>query len=107
MASVSLPPIAVLGSGSWGTGLAILLARNGYRARLWGHDPAHQARLARERQNAQHLPGVHFPDGLEVCNDFAALVRAERRFLLAVPSHAFRTTLVAMQSAIATDAVVA
>ena len=52
------PVIAVLGAGSWGTALAVLLARNGYRTLFWGHDAARQARLAHERENARYLPGI-------------------------------------------------
>jgi glycerol-3-phosphate dehydrogenase (NAD(P)+) len=107
MTAAPKPVIAVLGSGSWGTGLALLVARNGHRTRLWGHEPAHQARLARERENAQHLPGVRFPDNLEVCDDLPGLVATERCFLIAVPSHAFRATLEAMRAHLARDAIVA
>jgi glycerol-3-phosphate dehydrogenase (NAD(P)+) len=107
MTAPSKPTIAILGSGSWGTGLALLVARNGHRTRLWGHDPAHQARLARERQNAQHLPGIRFPDNLEVCDDLRGLVAAERSFIIAVPSHAFRVTLETMKAQLAPGATVA
>ncbi len=107
MPAASQSTIAVLGSGSWGTGLALLTARNGHRTRLWGHDPQHQARLARDRENAQHLPGIRFPDHLEVCDDLAAVVRSETCFIIAVPSHAFRATLVAMKPHLARTALVA
>jgi glycerol-3-phosphate dehydrogenase (NAD(P)+) len=107
MTAPSKPTIAVLGSGSWGTGLALLVARNGHRTRLWGHDPAHQARLARERQNAQHLPGIRFPDNLEICDDLRGVVAAERSFIIAVPSHAFRATLETMKAQLAPQAIVA
>ena len=107
MTAPARPTIAVLGSGSWGTGLALLTARNGHRTRLWGHDPAHQARLARERENARHLPGLRFPDNLEICDDLRGLVAAERNFLIAVPSRAFRATLEAMQPQLAPEAIVA
>ena len=107
MTAPSKSTIAVLGSGSWGTGLALLMARNGHRTRLWGHDPAHQARLARERENAQHLPGLRFPDSLEICDDLPGVVATARKFVIAVPSHAFRATLEAMQPHLAPEAIVA
>jgi glycerol-3-phosphate dehydrogenase (NAD(P)+) len=90
-------PIAVLGAGSWGTALAVLIARNGRPVRLWGHDPKHLARLAAERANAAYLPGIAFPAGLEPEPDLARLAPAAGGFLIAVPSHAFRAVLTALQ----------
>ena len=86
-------PIAVLGAGSWGTALAIRLARNGNRTRLWGHDPDEVAPLARDRVNARYLPGSPFPDGLDATADLAAALAGVRDVLVAVPSHAFAETL--------------
>ncbi len=85
--------IAVLGAGSWGTALAVVLARNGYRSFLWGHDAARMARMAHERTNAVYLPGIPFPDSLYLREDLTALARECGRFLVAVPSTAFRATL--------------
>ena len=104
---ISKPPIAVLGAGSWGTALAILLARNGFPARLWGPDAARLSRLEHERENAVHLPGIPFPDRLHTADDLPGLARNAARFLIAVPSHAFRATLLAMQPHVSADAIVA
>lgn len=86
-------PIAVLGAGSWGTALAILLSRNGYRTLLWGHDPARIAQMARERCNNRYLPGLSFPDSLQPHEDLTQVAHEVARFLVVVPSHAFRATL--------------
>ncbi len=90
------PPIGVLGAGSWGTALALLLARNGHPVHLWGHTPAHVARLARERRNAAFLPDFAFPEAI---HPEAGLARPAQtaRLLVAVPSHAFRATLTALK----------
>ena len=88
--------IAVLGPGSWGTALAVLLARNGLRARLWGHDDLVRE-LIRYRENREYLPGVPLPDGLVPCTDLAAALTDAREVLIVVPSHAFRA--VARQAA--------
>jgi glycerol-3-phosphate dehydrogenase (NAD(P)+) len=92
-------PVAVLGAGSWGTALAILLARNGFAVRLWGHDAAHMAELARARRNPLHLPDIEFPSTVEPSADLPALCASSRDFLLAVPSQFFRATLEALRSA--------
>ena len=65
----------ILGAGSWGTALAIHLARTAPTTpvRLWGHDPGHVARLRTEGVNATYLPGVPFPPNLEAVADLAAL----------------------------------
>ncbi|MFQ5994590.1 MAG: NAD(P)H-dependent glycerol-3-phosphate dehydrogenase [Acidiferrobacterales bacterium] len=85
--------IAVLGAGSWGTALAILTARNGYTAWLWGHDHKAMERLATARENLKYLPGIAFPAELEVCTGLDELAGQTRHWLVAAPSHAFRTLL--------------
>jgi hypothetical protein len=55
---------AVIGAGSWGTALALLLARKGLEVTLWGRDSAHINRLTKERENKKYLPGHRLPDNL-------------------------------------------
>ncbi len=85
--------IAVLGAGSWGTALALVLAGKGRPVRLWGHDPAHTGTLARERENRRHLPGAAFPENLSVSSDLARTVEGVHDLLIVVPSHAFRNLM--------------
>ena len=101
------PIIAVLGAGSWGTALAVLIARNGYRTLFWGHDAARQARLAHERENARYLPGVRFPENLIIREDLIETAEEAAHLLLVVPSHAFRATLEALQARLPSQAIVA
>lgn len=101
------PVIAVLGAGSWGTALAVLIARNGYPVLLWGHDPARMAALAHERENSRYLPGTRFPDNLHVREDLLALCEEVAHLLLVVPSHAFRATLEAIKPHLPASAIVA
>ena len=107
---MSIPPksaIAVFGAGSWGTALAVLLARNGHGVTLWGHDAAHMARVARDRGNSAFLPGIAFPENLAVSDDLQSLASSVQCCLLVVPSHAFRAVLTALQPHLSRDAVVA
>ena len=53
--------IAVLGAGSWGTALAIQLARNGNAVQLWARDADAVAALAADRENKRYLPGCALP----------------------------------------------
>jgi glycerol-3-phosphate dehydrogenase (NAD(P)+) len=81
--------VAVLGSGSWGTALAAVLARNGARTTLWGRDPAAVALIAATRRNARYLPELELPPQLNLSADLAASVSAADVILVVTPSHAF------------------
>ena len=81
--------VAVLGAGSWGTALAVLLARNGHTTLLWGRDEAALAAIARCGSNERYLPGQRLPPGLVVEPVLSRAVDAAAACLVAVPSHAF------------------
>ena len=96
MTAARRPLIAVLGAGSWGTALAILLVRHGAAVRLWGHLAAEIGQLQRDRENRQYLPGVPFPADLQPLTDLDAAVAGVDEVLLVVPSHAFRAVAEAL-----------
>jgi len=93
MAATPPVSIAVLGAGSWGTALAILLSRNGARVKLWTHLQAHRNELLRDGENRAFLPGHQFPPGLETAIDLAHALSDVEETLVAVPSHAFSSVL--------------
>lgn len=78
--------LPVLGAGGWGTALAVSAARGGQRVRLWARRPEFAARLSRERVNAEYLPGVTLPGGVEVTADLGAAVAGAEFALVVVPS---------------------
>lgn len=86
-------PMAVIGAGSWGTALAVHLARTGHPTVLWGVAPPDMADLARDRVNRHYLPEAPFPDALTVAFSLAEALRGVDDLLVAVPSHAFRACL--------------
>lgn len=88
----------MLGVGSWGTALALLLARNGHAVRLWGHDPGEVAPLRRERENRRYLPGIPFPNSLSVGADLTEALAGVELALAAVPSQAYGETLIRLRS---------
>ncbi|NRF31336.1 NAD(P)H-dependent glycerol-3-phosphate dehydrogenase [Vibrio coralliilyticus] len=85
--------MTVLGAGSYGTSLAISLARNGANVVIWGHDPEHMARLQSDRANHEFLPSIDFPQSLIVEPDLEKAVQASRDLLVVVPSHVFGIVL--------------
>ncbi len=95
--AVRRDPLAVLGAGSWGTALAILLVRNGWPTRLWGHDPAKMERLCQDQENRRYLPGIPLPAGLEPAGELAAAVHDAQVVVVAVPSVAYGATLSRLQ----------
>ncbi len=84
--------ISVFGAGSYGTSLAIQLARNGCDTLLWGRDAQAMQRLRQERINARYLPDCPFPAKLKVTESLAQAT-AIPFWLLAVPSHALGALL--------------
>jgi len=85
--------IAVLGAGSYGTALAIQLARLGNDTRLWGRGHEAMRQMAAERVNAEYLPGCKFPPSLKPTADLRAAVTGAGDLLVVVPSHALHAVL--------------
>jgi glycerol-3-phosphate dehydrogenase (NAD(P)+) len=85
--------IGILGAGSWGTALAVHLAGVGrHQVGLWARRPELAERLAAARTNADFLPGVELPSGVEVTSRLGDLAGSDI-VLLVVPSHGFRAVL--------------
>ncbi|MGF6191383.1 NAD(P)H-dependent glycerol-3-phosphate dehydrogenase [Serratia sp. 2723] len=85
--------MTVIGAGSYGTALAITLARNGHPVVLWGHNPEQIQIMQRDRCNQAFLPDVPFPDTLLLETDLARALAASRDVLVVVPSHVFGDVL--------------
>lgn len=85
--------ITVLGAGSYGTALAICLARNGHDTLLWGRNKDDMQAMATDRINHRYLPDIVLPEKLAVTDDLTAAVKSSQNILVVVPSHAFADTL--------------
>lgn len=84
--------IAVIGSGGWGTAVAIMLSSRGYDVYLWSWIQEETDRLSRDRENKEFLPGVKFPDKIHCSHDMAECVDKAELIITAAPSPATRTT---------------
>lgn len=81
--------IAVLGAGSWGTALAIHLARCGHHVLLWGRDAGQVEEMARTGRNEKYLPGTSLPDGVEPLASLEQTIAQTDEAIVATPSSAF------------------
>ncbi len=88
----------VVGAGSFGTAVAVLLARGGLRTTLQARTPEQAERLQAERTNALYLPGVEFPSPLRVGHVGDGLARADFVFL-GVPSRGLDQVLAGLDAA--------
>lgn len=80
--------VTVLGAGSWGTALAIHLARLGHPVSLWGRSAALAGRLRDAGEHPDCHPGVAFPGGLSPTADLTDAVGGARAVVMSCPSHA-------------------
>jgi len=79
--------IKVLGAGSWGTALALLLYGNGHNVVLWSWDQQHVEKLLAEGENKAFLPGVSLPPDMPITNHISGVSNADM-VVISVPSHA-------------------
>ena len=96
--------IAVIGAGSWGTALAIQLARGGGQAALWGREEDGIHDIAADRVNQRFLPGAPLPDTLTVSWSLEEIISAHRDIMVAVPSEVFAEVLTRIREFIRPDA---
>lgn len=84
--------IAVIGSGGWGTAIAILLSSRGHDVYLWSWIQEETDRLSRDRENKEFLPNVKFPDTIYCTHDMQKCTENAELIITAAPSPATRTT---------------
>ncbi len=90
--------ILVIGAGSWGTALALVLARNNHRTLLWDSMSSHVDSLIADKCNNYHLPGHDFPDSLIPVKDFEPLPENLGYVLVVVPCEGLRTVMQQLQA---------
>ena len=83
--------INIIGSGGWGTANAILLANNGHEVLLWSYKQEESDNLKKFKENKPFLPGITIPDEVKFTSDISLCGKADL-IVVAVPSHAMRTT---------------
>lgn len=85
--------ICVLGAGSWGTALAVLLSKNGHQVTVWSIDPEEVLMLRDYREQRDKLPGVIVPNTVEFTTDLEMALKGKELVVCAVPSPFVRSTM--------------
>jgi glycerol-3-phosphate dehydrogenase (NAD(P)+) len=82
--------LTVVGAGSWGTALAILLSKKDYDVTLWSHESELVYSMKEHRVNHIYLPDVHFPENLEITSNFQECIPRAGYIVCVVPSQFVR-----------------
>ncbi|GJQ23159.1 MAG: NAD(P)-dependent glycerol-3-phosphate dehydrogenase [Planctomycetia bacterium] len=85
--------IVVLGNGSWGTTLAILLYKKGYEVTLWGANASYVDCLKEKRENIKFLKGVPIPSGISLTSDISPVLKDNHLVVSATPTPYLRAVL--------------
>ena len=89
--------VGVIGAGSWGTALALLLHKNGHQVSIWSIIEEEVEMLNLKREHLSKLPGIKIPEDIEITNDLAASITGKDALILAVPSPFTRATAHSMK----------
>ncbi len=95
--------IAMIGAGSWGTALAVLLGKKGYQVTLWARRDSLAQDIESARENSQYLPGIRLPDSVFATSDINRAIEDASTVVLAIPSKGVREVLMQLKGAISPD----
>lgn len=82
--------ISIIGAGSWGTAISMLLANKGFNIKLWARDAELIEKIKNTRENTEYLPGTVLPDNILASTDMEYCCRGSEIVVVAAPSHAMR-----------------
>ena len=89
--------ISIIGAGSWGTTLAILLAEKGFDVKLWARRESLAKDIESKKENQQYLPGIKIPNSMVADNSLKNVLEKSEMIITAVPSEFLRATLKEMK----------
>ena len=98
--------VGVLGAGSWGTALALLLHKNGHHVTVWSISKEEVEMLSKEREHKSKLPGVKLPEEMQFTNVLEEASQGKDFMVLAVPSPFTRATARNMKSYVAENQII-
>ena len=83
--------VCVLGAGSWGSALALVLAKKGYEVIMWTLSKEQSDKINKTKENIDYLPGILLPNNISVTTNIEEAVKDSKIIVLAVPSQAIRS----------------
>lgn len=89
--------VSILGAGSWGTALAIILANNGHQVIMWEYNKLYVKNLKKHRENKVFLPGVKLPPEIEITHSLKDAVINQHMIVIAIPTQFIRSVLKQMK----------
>ena len=92
--------VVVLGGGSWGTALALVISRKGVPVTIWERKEEKSKLLQSDRENKLFLPGAKFPDNLNVTSKLEGLLKGAKFVIISIPSQAVRSVVEQISSQI-------
>jgi len=98
--------IGAVGAGSWGTALADLLGKKGYKVDLWVFEEEVKDQILKTRENKVFLPGINLSENLRPSNDIEQVVSGKDLLLIAVPSHLMREVSKRFADSVSKNAVI-
>lgn len=82
--------VVVIGSGSWGTALGLILAKNNHEVTMWEWNLEQAENLKKDRENKKYLPGVKFPENMRIENKIEGALENAKMLVFSVPSQVLR-----------------
>ncbi len=93
MAVSNKESVSIIGAGAWGTTLACMIARKGFKVKIWAYKEETCEDINKLRENREFLPGILIEGGVRAYNDFESVMSGSRFIILASPSHTLRALL--------------
>lgn len=90
--------IGILGGGSWGTALAILLANKNNEVHIWVRNKEQLRQMKELRENKKYLPGISIPDEIEITDDISKVIYGKKLIVLSTATHGIREVLESSRS---------
>ncbi len=98
--------VAVIGAGSWGTALSMVLADNGCKVSLWSRDQSIVDELNNFHTNSKYLPMGKLPDTIICSTDIEKVVRGKRYILVVIPSHSLREIIRSIHNYLSPESII-
>lgn len=95
--------VIIIGAGSWGTALGLVLASKKYDVTLWEYDKTRAEEIQNSRENSRYLPGIKFPDNLNVTSESENLLKGIKYVIFSVPSQVLRGVISKFSSQLTED----